>query len=790
MQVGLGRPFLNHEDSAVKTSVALSAVLLASPCFAGTGAPTAPPASLFSPVARDRVYYDEPGDGALWARGESYKMSFGADGATYYPRFVSRESHSLPHRLSPDLVTVGGASIAFAPASRPVRSGDRVEIDRGALVEAYELEPCSAEQLFLFSSLPSRGDLVVHIPVASELDGIEDAAGLEFRGELGTVSYSRATAIDANGRRIDASTRIEDGAIVIRVDGDSLATAAMPLVIDPVVTDVWINTSLENDQAPDVAWDPIEGVWMVVYTDIFSATDADVFVQMILPSGALSGGGFIDQTTASWASPRIADLASAQSFLVVAEITRVTPHYVRGRIVEPNGTIVTLSSQFDVAYQGSVGNEKIRPDVGGDPTTDPNSTWCVCFQESFPTPPGEVEIACRRVARDGTVLGTMSTYLETGGGSTQQPTYPSIAKSNGGGDWLVAWQRADPTFNGDIRARYIHKDGTRAPNIIDISTGDTAIDLRPCVSSPIDGSGRSLVSFTRFVSGGSGQDTMLAALEGDTVLQLADLSTMQVPGDTRDQVESSVDSDGRHFVVTYSEIDPGTGDYDVLASDLCLAGSTIGVMQSRVVLHHLPLWERHSQISAQHQTTGNTRRYFAVYDVRENDNDFDIAGQLFDAFVGGRATPFCFGDGTGAACPCANNGITGHGCGNSVNAAGALLAAAGECSPIHDTLNLSVSGLPPTASCVFIQGSSSTGGATYGDGIRCFAGTLIRIGVHTAVAGNAVYPLGSETPISVKGGIPATGGTRCYQVWYRDPPAFCTSATTNVTNGMSVVWAP
>jgi hypothetical protein len=98
--------------------------------------------------------------------------------------------------------------------------------------------------------------------------------------------------------------------------------------------------------------------------------------------------------------------------------------------------------------------------------------------------------------------------------------------------------------------------------------------------------------------------------------------------------------------------------------------------------------------------------------------------------------------------------------------------------------------MPATASCVFIQGSSSIGGATYGDGIRCFAGTLVRIGVHTAVGGNAVYPLGSETPISVKGGIPATGGTRYYQVWYRNPPPFCTSATTNVTNGMAVSWAP
>ena len=763
--------------------------LFALPCFAGIGAPAKPPASVFSGIDRNRVYYDRPGDGALWARGGSYKVSFDAAGATYYPRFGSRQEHNLPHRLSPDTVTVGGEPMLLAGSSTPVRAGDRVEIDRRAFVEAYELAPRTLEQLFVFPSLPRAGDLVVHIPVASELDVAEEADGLRFQGDNGSVHYSRAIAVDAAGKRIAASTRFEDGAIVIRVEGDVLATAAMPLVIDPVVSDVWINTSLENDQTPDVAWDPIEGVWMAVYVDIFSATDADMFVQMILPSGALSGGAFIDQTTASWASPRIADLASAQSFLVVAEITRVTPHYIRGRIVEPNGTIVTLSPQFDVAYQGSPGNEKIRPDVGGDPTADPNSTWCVCFQESFPTPAGEIEIACRRVARDGTVLGSMSTYLETGGGPTHQPTYPSISKSNGGGDWLVAWQRVAASFDSEIRARYIHKDGTSAAATLDVTTGDPANDYRPCVSSPLEGSGRSLISFTRFASTASGQDTMLAAIEGNTVLQIANLSTLQVPGDTLDQIEPSVDSDGHHFVVTDSELDP-SGSYLVRAADGYLAGSSIGISQPRIRLVQSALWQRRSQISAQHQATGRSARYFAVYDVRENDNDFNIYGQLFDAFDAGMSTPFCFGDGSGIACPCGNSGSTGHGCGNSVNPSGAQLIAQGAASTTNDLLDLHVSGLPTTASCVFIQGSSSIAGATYGDGIRCFAGTLVRIGVHTATNGTVAYPSGAETPITVKGGIPATGGTRYYQVWYRNPPPFCTSATSNVTNGMAIAWAP
>src|SRR6185503_9482456 len=144
-------------------------------------------------------------------------------------------------------------------------------------------------------------------------------------------------------------------------------------------------------------------------------------------------------------------------------------------------------------------------------------------------------------------------------------------------------------------ARYIHKDGTRATNTIDVTTGDPANDYRPCVSAPLEGNGRSFISFTRFQSGStSGSDIALAALEGETVLQVANLSTMQVPGDTRDQVEASVDSDGHHFVVAYSEVDPVSGNYAVLASDGYLSGSTIGIWQPRILLHDLALWERHS----------------------------------------------------------------------------------------------------------------------------------------------------------------------------------------------------
>ena len=186
------------------------------------------PVAVLARAARgvhDHMLYDAPGDGSLWARGASYKASFDGSGATYFPAFGKRAAHDLPHLLSPDAVTIGGAALAFDPTRAAVRDQDQVVIDRGSFVESYELAPNSLEQSFVFRSLPARGELVVHLPVASELAASASADGIEFRGEFGSVRCSHAVAIDARGRRVDAALQLDAGAITIRVDAGFVAQA-------------------------------------------------------------------------------------------------------------------------------------------------------------------------------------------------------------------------------------------------------------------------------------------------------------------------------------------------------------------------------------------------------------------------------------------------------------------------------------------------------------------------------------------------------------------------------------
>ena len=97
----------------------------------------------------------------------------------------------------------------------------------------------------------------------------------------------------------------------------------------------------------------------------------------------------------------------------------------------------------------------------------------------------------------------------------------------------------------------------------------------------------------------------------------------------------------------------------------------------------------------------------------------------------------------------------------------------------------------PNSSALYFQGtSSSAGGAgtVFGDGLRCAAGTVVRLGTETNALGASMHPGPGDAAISIAGAVVA-GSTRTYQCWYRNAAAFCTSSTFNLTNGVSVAWS-
>src|ERR1051326_3831123 len=97
----------------------------------------------------------------------------------------------------------------------------------------------------------------------------------------------------------------------------------------------------------------------------------------------------------------------------------------------------------------------------------------------------------------------------------------------------------------------------------------------------------------------------------------------------------------------------------------------------------------------------------------------------------------------------------------------------------------------PDSGALYFQGTAQVaGGALFGDGLRCVAGNVRRLGTKTNASNSSHLPDGSDPPLSVLRAI-TSPGTVQYQVWYRNAdPSFCTPSTFNWTNGVSIVWSP
>ncbi len=146
-------------------------------------------------------------------------------------------------------------------------------------------------------------------------------------------------------------------------------------------------------------------------------------------------------------------------------------------------------------------------------------------------------------------------------------------------------------------------------------------------------------------------------------------------------------------------------------------------------------------------------------------------------------TPFCFGDGSSGACPCANAAAAGEGCANS-QGHGAILSGSGSASFAADDLVLHVEQGRPFQPTHLLQGNGQMA-LPYRDGIYCLASPTVRMEVVILDANGAGSTANS---IATDGLVPGPGVTRHYQLWYRDPVIAPCGTGSNFTNAVTVTW--
>jgi archaellum component FlaF (FlaF/FlaG flagellin family) len=297
-------------------------------------------------------------------------------------------------------------------------------------------------------------------------------------------------------------------------------------------------------------------------------------------------------------------------------------------------------------------------------------------------------------------------------------------------------------------------------------------------------------------------------------------ATNLVPGDTNNAadlfvhdrvtgatIRASVDSSGAQAnAYSFWPILSADGrfvSFHSLATDL-VPGDTNGKLDVFVRDLRLGTTSRVSVDSAGAQADGDSStssisadgRFVAYFSYATNLVSGDTNGTT-DVFVYDRGAeaallPFCFGDGSGATCPCSNPGSSGHGCENSFATGGALLAASGAAGLANDSVVLTATGELPTALSIVLQGDSFLAGVGFGDGVRCAGGSLKRLFVKHAVGGSVSAPQPGDPSISARSaslGDPIQLGTsRVYQTYYRDSSlGFCAFGF-NVTNAIAVAW--
>lgn len=627
---------MRHRPGLITTwSVLLSLAATPLPAQDNPGTIALPDGSRFEAgLPPGGVVFDDASS-PIWAEGRNYKASFDRDAFTFVPWFGSDAPQNYPLAISLAHAWLGATSAPESVAP-PRRQGNTVIVDRGVLVERYDLTPEHVEQKFVVMA-PFAGDLTLTLRVQTALTAGHDAAGLRFGNGLGHVGYTEAVLVDALGRRSPMQTEYADGYITLRASAPQIAGAVFPVTVDPIVRNFAVNTSSEHVLTnSDIAFSPVSSQYMVVWTRVFSATDTDLHAVSIDLSGAVvaNSSSLIDNSSDRWDNGRVA--AAGGNFLAVAsrraQAGGTRAIWGRTRAV---GSPYTMGTAFPIS--GSEPFDKVNPDVGGE--VENAAFFCVVWQWTKST--SDHDINFRRVDSSGGIVGSVASL-------DQRPMLdarPRIAKTSSRAlsipqfpkHWLVVYQRRIP--NTAVHDPYLGAiavgDG-RALVVDQRLDPSPSNDIEPSVT-PMTDDGHFLVAFTTNRSGNL--DILTYVFTYNPTLRLvsgrflADAENLPPTHRARDQSRPQVDSDGCRFAVSYLER-LSTTDRDAFVTTLHLT-PTLAAVEARVELTSSSLDTQSVSLVA--NRTGEGNEYGIVWDHNATTNPVNssIQGAIYQGVTPG-----------------------------------------------------------------------------------------------------------------------------------------------------------
>ncbi|MFO1076111.1 MAG: hypothetical protein U1E73_00130 [Planctomycetota bacterium] len=444
----------------------------------------------------------------IWAAADSYKVSFHGD-MTFVPYLGEKYPCNRPFSWHTTSAKVGGVELV-EPGVAPARAhGDyRYEYRFGAITEAYDVRADGLEQTFVLHQRPAAGDLVIRGAVTSTLTTAAVKAAnqsLVFADAEGhrLVEYGSAVAIDAAGNRVPVDTSYAEGVIALSVPGAWLATAAMPVTVDPLVARVQVSfsgfatygdvTSIDIGRDDDAT----SSNMMFAYSRAASATDSDAYARLTNDDYSGTTQVFTDVNT-SWSTDGVACafVGGSTKWAVVfrRRFDTLTPVLSQIRCHVHTSGDTTLLTNYGSLTPPSQSNDW-RPDVGGVDAFQVGNDACVVFQREDNSPTsgafGNVaESQTFSVLLDTTTAnGTFGTPVLLYNASTSDVERPSVNQVADGGasfSWVCVMQAYNNSItpdDWDLVGRRIGNTGTISSNIwaSDFALQDTDHQLGPVV---------------------------------------------------------------------------------------------------------------------------------------------------------------------------------------------------------------------------------------------------------------------------------------------------------------------
>jgi hypothetical protein len=596
-----------------------------------------PPAPLSLPsAALQGVHVSDPDpDGAIWVRGERYKLGLTAAGVQYRPLFGPQAARDFPLRMRLAHCGSGGRELPLRKGAAWQRDGERFTRDRGAVREAWQVTSHGAQFAFEVEQPLVPGALLLRVDAASDLVPGNAGPGVHFAAPgLGHVHCSDATVFDADGARLDVPVTFVGGQLVIEVPSSFTAAARWPLLVDPLLTTVAVDASVSDRRDARVACEPTTGNWLVVAEEHLSATDVDIVCTRYSAASppVLLDTVYADNTPDFTHNVDVGFVAATQRFVLGWHNATLGSFQHRNRQATSTtqGTTIPLSQGIGGDLQNSVR-------IGSSYASD--RFLLLLFRHQGGSAAPFTTVSASFHASSGTLFSSTPVPVGTLA-SMQNIVSPGevSAIASASDKWVVILPEKTATFlpNYLIRMQGIGTAGTTGPLVLDPAVTLSPLSSTVVGSAAIAGRGGKLLATWERVNPTTGSDIhgVPIGLAGALHVPFGAVQNLsaQEPNcvATRAQREPDVSFDGVRFVYGYLE-DNGAGTTLPHAATVLLNGAAIAWHEG-----HLALGTAHTTtLDVAFGANGNPGVHWAVFQQAGAAANPDVQAAVVDARVPG-----------------------------------------------------------------------------------------------------------------------------------------------------------